>query len=64
MSDDKPSRVVSLARARKARLREAAKAQADSNALKFGRSKAERILEASRTEAARRNLDQHRLEDE
>lgn len=58
------SRIVSLARARKARLREAAKAQADGNAAKFGRTKAERVLEASRSAAARRSLDQHRLEEE
>ena len=54
---------VNLNRARKDRERAEAKRRADANALKFGRSKAERVLAATRAEKARRMLDAHRLED-
>ncbi|NAZ36081.1 DUF4169 family protein [Rubellimicrobium sp. CFH 75288] len=54
---------INLNRARKARDRAEAKARADANALKFGRTKAERLLEAARAERARRALDAHRFED-
>lgn len=59
-----PSRVLSLARARKERMRAEQKALADANSVKFGRSKAERVLAATRADKARRALDQMRLEDE
>jgi hypothetical protein len=55
---------VNLNRFRKARARSEAEREAQANAAKFGRTKAERVLEASRGEKARRALDQHRLEDE
>lgn len=50
--------VVNLNRARKARDRSAEKAQADANAAKHGRTRAERAIEAARAEKARRALDQ------
>lgn len=49
--------IVNLRAARKARTKAEARAQADANAAKFGRSKAERALEAARAEKARRDLD-------
>ncbi|MCX7646593.1 MAG: DUF4169 family protein [Rhodobacteraceae bacterium] len=55
---------VNLNRFRKEKAREEARARADANAARFGRSKAERILEATRAEKARRLLDQHRREEE
>ncbi len=55
---------VNLNRVRKEKARAAAKARADANAAKFGRSKSERVLEATRQERARRLLDQHLREDE
>lgn len=58
------SNVVNLNRARKAKARTEAKARADENAAKFGRTKAERRLEAARAEAEARRLDQHRREDD
>lgn len=51
---------VNLNRFRKEKARDEARRQADANAAKFGRSKAERVLAAARTEKARRVLDQHR----
>lgn len=54
---------INLARARKARDRAAEKAQADANALRHGRSKAERLLEAAQAEQARRRLDQAKFEE-
>ena len=56
--------VVNLNKARKARDRSEEKAQADANALKHGRTKAQRLLEAAQAEKARRALDQVRFEDE
>jgi hypothetical protein len=61
MTDEAP---LNLNKARKERLREATKAQADANALKFGRTKAERLLEAARNDLARRRLDQHQFDEE
>ena len=55
--------VVNLNRARKARDRAEEKAQADANALKHGRTKAERLLEAARAEKARRALDGAKFEE-
>ena len=56
--------VVNLNRARKALDRAKEKAQADANALKHGRTKAQRLLEAAQAEKARRALDQAKFEDE
>lgn len=55
---------VNLNRFRKEKAREAAKAEADANAAKFGRTKAERVLAATKAEKARRLLDQHRREED
>jgi hypothetical protein len=55
---------INLARARKERARAEARAQADANAAKFGRTKAERLMDATRAEKARRLLDQHRRDEE
>jgi hypothetical protein len=53
---------VNLNRARKARARQEAKAAADANAVKFGRSKADRALDSARNVKARATLDAHRLD--
>ncbi len=53
---------VNLNRARKERMRAEAKRQADANAVKFGRTKAEKRLDEARTDEAARKLDQHRRE--
>ena len=55
--------VFNLNRARKARDRAEEKAQADANALKHGRTKAERLLEAAQAEKARRALDGAKFEE-
>jgi phage protein D len=56
--------IINLNRARKVRDRRAEKAQADANALKHGRTKAQRLLEVAQAEKAKRSLDQARFEDE
>lgn len=48
---------VNLNRYRKAKAREESRAQADANAVKFGRTKAERTREASDAAKAARDLD-------
>lgn len=53
---------INLNQARKARDKAAEKAQADANALKFGRTKAERLREAAMQAQARARLDQARFE--
>jgi hypothetical protein len=55
---------VSLNRYRKEKARADAKSRADANAVKHGRTKAERLLDAARSEKARRMLDRHKIEDE
>lgn len=55
--------VTNLNKARKTRDRAAEKAQADANALKHGRTKAERLLEAAQAEKARRALDGAKFEE-
>ena len=52
--------VVNLKAARKARARAEAKVVAETNAAKFGRTKAEKDLAATAAEKARRDLDGHR----
>lgn len=49
--------VVNLNKFRKAKVRTARKAQADENAVKFGRSKAQKSLDEARAEQAKRELD-------
>ena len=49
--------IVNLRAARKAKAKDAARAQGDVNAAKFGRSKAERALQKAQAEKAARDLD-------
>ena len=56
------ARVVNLGRARKAAAKDERRRQADANAAKFGRTKAERTAEEARAERARRDLDGHERE--
>lgn len=56
--------IVNLRRARKARDRASAEAQAEQNRITFGRTKAERELTKAETSLATRRLDGHRLSDE
>jgi len=49
--------IVNLRAARKANNRLKDRAQADENAAKFGRSKAQRALEKAQADKARRDLD-------
>lgn len=58
------SEIVNLNKVRKDRERTAKKADADLNAAKFGRSKAERLAEAARDAQAKARLDQSKFEDE
>ncbi|MBY6089360.1 DUF4169 family protein [Pseudooceanicola sp. 502str34] len=53
---------VNLNRFRKDKARAERKARADENAVKFGRSKAQKDAEKARAEQARRLLDGHRTE--
>lgn len=55
---------INLNKARKERNRAEAKRQADENAVRFGRTKAERMLEAAQNEKASRQLDQLKFDDE
>ena len=51
--------VINLARVKKQVARKAARATADANAAKFGRTKAERALDKARASQAARALDAH-----
>jgi hypothetical protein len=55
---------INLNKARKAKTRAEAKAKADANAVRFGRSKAQQVLEASQAEQASKRLSQLRFEEE
>jgi hypothetical protein len=55
-------KVVNLNKARKARAKHEKRAQADANAVKFGRTKAERDAEKARAGKAARDLDGHKRE--
>jgi len=55
---------INLNKVRKEKSRSEAKAQADANAVKFGRTKAQRLLEAAREDLAARRLDQLKFDDE
>ncbi len=55
---------VNLNKVRKARDRAAEKGRADVNAVKHGRSKAERLLDTAKSEATFRRLDQQKFDDE
>ena len=54
---------INLNQIRKDRVRTADKAQADVNAVKFGRTKAQRLLEATQAEQARNRLDQTKFDE-
>lgn len=56
------SKVVNLNKARKSRARDAARSQADANAVKFGRSKAEKAKDRAEAEKTTRDLDGHKRE--
>lgn len=51
------AKIVSLNRARKAKDRLESRAKADVNAAKFGLTKSEQVLQTSKAEKARRDLD-------
>jgi anti-sigma28 factor (negative regulator of flagellin synthesis) len=53
---------VNLNQYRKAKARAEDKARADQNAVKFGRTKAQKLREAAKLEQVRKNLDQHEFE--
>lgn len=55
---------INLNKARKTRDRAAEKATADTNAAKFGRTKAQRVLEAAQAAQADNRLSQHEFEEE
>jgi len=59
---DVTGKVVSLAKARKARAKAERKRQADANAAKHGLSKAEREADTARRDAEVTRLDDHRIE--
>lgn len=54
--------VINLRSAKKQAARKAARAKGDENAVKFGRSKAERELQQAQVAKAERDLDSHRRE--
>ena len=54
--------IVNLRQAKKQAARKAARATADANAAKFGRTKTEREVEKARAEKAARDLEAHRRE--
>lgn len=56
--------IVNLNKTRKTLKKAEDKARADANAVRFGRTKAQRMLEAARAEQARKHLDQLKFEDE
>ncbi|EBA11866.1 DUF4169 family protein [Roseobacter sp. CCS2] len=55
---------VNLNQARKARSRAEAKAKADENAVRFGRTKAEKVLDATQAKQASDRLAQLKFEDD
>ncbi len=55
---------INLNRARKARARDEQRRTADANAVKFGRTKAERELEQARKDQTLHRLDAHRRRDD
>ncbi|MEM8775766.1 MAG: DUF4169 family protein [Pseudomonadota bacterium] len=57
------SQPVNLNRFRKAKARDEKRAKADENAVKFGRTKAQREVEEAERDAARKTLDAHRREE-
>lgn len=56
------AQIVNLHRARKAKARTDAAAQAAENRVKFGRTKGQKAQEAALTDQGRRHLEGHRLD--
>jgi hypothetical protein len=56
--------VVNLKRFKKRSEREQSAKQAETNRVRFGRTKSERVLDEQRTERANDLLDQHRIDGE
>jgi hypothetical protein len=56
--------IINLNRVRKAGTRAKKRAEGDENAAKFGRTKAERLIEQARADKARATLDAHKREPE
>jgi len=52
--------IINLRAVKKARSKTESRAQADANAAKFGRTKAERTLEQARADKARQTFDAHK----
>ncbi|MEM9129004.1 MAG: DUF4169 family protein [Pseudomonadota bacterium] len=57
------SQPVNLNQFRKAKARAEKRANADENAVKFGRTKAQRQVEEAEAEKARKTIDEHRREE-
>ena len=55
---------INLNKVRKAKAKETAKRKADENAVRFGRTKAERLKDAALNNKAKAQLDQLKFEDE
>lgn len=55
--------IVNLRQARKAKSRAKARAEADGNAARFGRTKSEKTLEEARADKARAFLDGHKRDE-
>lgn len=55
---------INLNQVRKARSRADAKAEADENAVRFGRTKAQKVLDATQAKQARDRLAQLKFEDD
>ena len=55
---------VNLTQARKSKNRAETKAKADENAIRFGRTKAQKVLEATQAQQASARLDQLKFEDD
>ncbi len=56
------AKVVNLSRARKTRARDDRRKQADENAAKFGRTKAQKSLEVKEKYKNTRKLDDHKID--
>lgn len=54
---------INLNKARKAKAKRNARQEADENAVKFGRSNAEKARDKTEQDAATRKLDQHRRDE-
>ncbi|WP_425331311.1 DUF4169 family protein [Paracoccus ravus] len=56
-------KIINLRAARKSAARDAARREGDANAAKFGRSKAQKLVEETDRLRAARHLDQHRTDE-